>query len=47
LGSALVGGVSLTPGAGLYVLAVSLGLAALVTHSRLLSRIHLADRSRS
>jgi len=47
LGSVLVGGVSLTPGAGLYVLAVSLGLAALVTHSRLLSRIHLADRSRS
>ncbi len=47
LGSVLVSGVSLTPGAGLYVLAVSLGLAALVTHSRLLSRIHLADRSRS
>ena len=48
LGSVLVGGgVSLTPGAGLYVLAVSLGFAALVTHSRLLSRLHLADRSRS
>ena len=47
LESVLVGSVSLTPGAGLYVLAVSLGLAALVTHSRLLSRIHLADRSRS
>jgi len=46
LGSVLVGGMSLTPGAGLYVLTVSLGLAALVTHSRLLSRIRFVDRSR-
>jgi len=47
LGSVLVGGVSLKPGAGLYVLTVSLGLAALVAYSRFLSRIHFVDRSRT
>lgn len=39
LGSALVNNLSLTPGVGLYVLAISLGLAALLAHSRLVSRI--------
>lgn len=41
LGSALVGALKLTPGAGLYVLAISLGLAALLAHSRLISRMRL------
>jgi hypothetical protein len=43
--SILLGGFSLKAGAGLYVLTVSLGLAALATHSRLLSRSQSTDRS--
>ena len=41
VGSALVGAFQLTPGAGLYVLAISLGLAALLAHSRLILRMRL------
>jgi hypothetical protein len=41
LGNALINAVSLKPGAGLYVLTGSLGLAAFLAHSRLLSRLRL------
>jgi hypothetical protein len=41
VGSALVGALQLTPGAGLYVLAISLGLAALLAYSRLVSRMRM------
>jgi hypothetical protein len=39
LGSALVGALKLTPGVGLYVLAISLGLAGLLAYSRVISRM--------
>jgi len=41
VGSALVSAFQLTPGVGLYVLAVSLGLAALLAQSRLILRMRL------
>ena len=41
VGSALVGALQLTPGAGLYVLAIALGLAALLAYSRVIQRMRV------
>ncbi len=45
VGSALINTLTLKPGAGLYVLAISLGIAAFLAHSRFLSRFQFTVRA--
>ncbi len=45
LGNMLVNAVQMRPGSGLYVLVLALALAAVVTHSRVLTRLRFADAS--
>jgi hypothetical protein len=45
IGKVMANAFQLSPGVGLYVLVISLGIAAILVHSRLLSRIRLAPAS--